>query len=234
MRFLVTRPDPEGTATAERLRALGHEVLCAPVMREDRLALPDGLDPRGWTTLAVTSARVAVILASLPVFENLRMLPAYAVGDRTAEALRATGFQTVRSASGAGADLAALIADAQPGARVVYPAAQDRAFDLSGALQALGVTCDTFDLYRMVPADALAPDILDALRAGQVDRILLYSRRTAEIFVDLLKQASALELLRNQHVVALSETVAAALPNFARVEVARQPTEVSLFEAAGA
>ncbi|MCG8401015.1 MAG: uroporphyrinogen-III synthase, partial [Firmicutes bacterium] len=32
MRLLVTRPEPDAEALAERLRALGHEVLVAPML----------------------------------------------------------------------------------------------------------------------------------------------------------------------------------------------------------
>ena len=33
MRLLVTRPEPEGGRTAARLRARGHEVVLAPLLR---------------------------------------------------------------------------------------------------------------------------------------------------------------------------------------------------------
>ena len=42
MRLLVTRPLPAGAATAERLRALGHDVTLAPLMATEAMAWTSG------------------------------------------------------------------------------------------------------------------------------------------------------------------------------------------------
>ena len=42
MRLLVTRPEPDAARTAEALRARGHEVLVAPLLRVETIAADFG------------------------------------------------------------------------------------------------------------------------------------------------------------------------------------------------
>ena len=55
MRLLVTRPEPDAARTAALLRARGHEVVLAPLLRIELLdfELPD--EP--WSAVVMTSAR---------------------------------------------------------------------------------------------------------------------------------------------------------------------------------
>ncbi len=107
VRLLVTRPEPDGERTAAALRARGHDVLVAPLLRRRRVdcELPDG--PYG--AVVMTSANAARAVARHPQREQLTALPAFTVGRHTAEAARAAGFRDVHSADGDKNDLVALL-----------------------------------------------------------------------------------------------------------------------------
>jgi uroporphyrinogen-III synthase len=108
MAILVTRPQPDNEATAVHLRARGFDVLLAPMLRFEPIALPDeaGAD---YAAVIVTSANALRAVDAQPAGRRLRDLPLFAVGDRTASAAREAGFGTVISAAGDGADLRNLV-----------------------------------------------------------------------------------------------------------------------------
>lgn len=108
MAILVTRPQPDNEATAASLRVRGFDVLLAPMLRFEPIALPDESDT-DYAAVIITSANALRAVESQPAGRRLRDLPLFAVGDRTASAARKAGFGTVISAGGDGADLRDLV-----------------------------------------------------------------------------------------------------------------------------
>lgn len=225
MHLLVTRPEPEAQATAERLRALGHTVTVAPLLAV-AFALPpeDAVEP---AAILVTSRNGVRALAGWPQLAGLLERPLFAVGDATAAAARIAGFQHVRSAAGDGAALAARVRmDVQPGAGpLLYVAARERAGNVAADLAAAGYDVRTVEAYRTEKAEQFAPDVAAALAAGDIDGALFYSRRTAEAFCEL----AVGQTVRLPHVFALSADVAAPLAGVgAAFHIATVPDEAHL------
>ena len=74
MRLLVTRPEPDNERTAAALRAQGHEVLLAPLLRIEPIADADlGAPP--WAAILLTSANGARAIAAHPRRGELIALP---------------------------------------------------------------------------------------------------------------------------------------------------------------
>src|SRR5262245_53688472 len=130
MRIMITRPEPDNERTAAQLRALGHDPLLAPVLRVQ--AVEDAEFGKGpWGAVAITSSNAARAIALHPRRQEIRNLPLFAVGHRTAEAAREAGFAQVESADGDVDALAKLIIDKAPDRRcLLYLAGQDRTGDL--------------------------------------------------------------------------------------------------------
>src|SRR5947209_250139 len=84
MRLLVTRPEPDGERTAAALRARGHEVTLAPLLRIEPVAFD--LPQQSFAAVVLTSANAARALAGHPARAALTALPALVVGGRSAEA----------------------------------------------------------------------------------------------------------------------------------------------------
>src|SRR5215510_3514062 len=102
MRVVVTRPQFDSERTAAALRARGHDVLVAPLMRVDPLTA----DLAGkWGAVIVTSANAVDAIAGNPARETLTKLPLFAVGRRSGEAARQASFANVMSAGGDVRDL---------------------------------------------------------------------------------------------------------------------------------
>ena len=112
---------------------------------------------------------------------------------------------------------------------LVYPAARDRADGLADGLATLGYDVRTIEAYRADAALRFAVAVRDALAAGTVDGVLLYSRRTAQAFRDLATAAGIGDRLAGLAYYVISRQVAEVLAGIpGRFHVAAHPDEDSL------
>ena len=228
MRLVVTRPQADSERTAAALRARGHEVLVAPLLRIE--PVPANFSG-GWGGVIVTSANALGAVANDPACKALFHLPLFAVGRRSAEAAREAGFTDVTSAGGDVRDLVRLIAERRPDASapLLYLAGEDRAADLVGELIMHGITAEMAVVYRAATAP-FPPELTAALSAGEVDAVLHFSRRSAENYLAGAAQAGvAGEALGVRH-ICLSAQIAAPLAEAgaSRIAIAPRPNEAAL------
>jgi uroporphyrinogen-III synthase len=235
VRLLVTRPEPDGERTAAALRARGHDVLVAALLRVEAVAdaeLGDGALRENWAGIVITSANAARALASHPRRAELMRLPLFAVGRRSAEAARAAGFGEVTSADGDARDLVRLVAARAAGAPLLYLAGEDRAVDLAAELAAHRVPVTTAVVYRTVKAAAFPPKLQRAFSAGLVDGVLHFSRRSAEAYLACAAAGDVLDRALAPLHYCLSPQVAEPLAaaGAATLRVAPRPDEAALLD----
>jgi uroporphyrinogen-III synthase len=225
MRLLVTRPDP--SRTAEALRAKGHDVIAAPLMRIESVAAEF---TGSFAGVLITSANAARALRGHPRRGELTRLPALTVGARSAEAARAAGFASVESADGALGDLVRLAAARFAGQRLIYLAGEDRAGNLAVELSPHGIAVETVVIYQAVALDALPAEAARALAENQLDAVLHYSRRSAATLLRLADAGGALNAALSLAHYCLSDEVAAPLREAGarRIFVAKTPAESEL------
>jgi uroporphyrinogen-III synthase len=190
---LVTRPGAQGAELARRLREFGADAIEAPTI------VVEGPEPDGPLDEAVREAAggrfawlvftsAAGVRAWFERGDALGIGPprgrAAAVGDATAEALRARG---VRPALVPAAFTTAALGEAFPSGsgRVLLARADLASADLEEAIRAKGWTPVRVEAYRVRNADALPQEGLDALREGRVDAVTFTSPSTVEGFVRL-------------------------------------------------
>jgi uroporphyrinogen-III synthase len=231
VRVLVTRPEPEGGRTATRLRARGHQVRLAPLLRIEPVRdARFGAGP--WSGIVFTSANAVRAVAAHRRFDEFAGLPAYAVGARTREAAMAAGFAEVASAEGDVDALARLVAATaeNAGRPLIYFAGSDRAGDLAGALSRVGQAVETVIAYRAVAVGDFDADLCAAIAGGAVDAVLHYSARTASAFVAAAKAAGLSDSAMKIRHLCLSAQVARPLAasGAAAVIVAAAPNEDAL------
>ncbi|WP_316230341.1 uroporphyrinogen-III synthase [Bradyrhizobium sp. SZCCHNR1051] len=235
MAVLVTRPAPDNERTASALRARGFEVLLAPMLRFEPVALPPdaGRDAAG---VIVTSSNALRAAAPQLRGSALLRLPLFAVGDRTAAAAREAGFTQVISAAADATALRDLIADSgvvvDAKATLLYLAGADISRDLASELAERGFDVVTQTVYRMAPVAALPRDVCAAFAANRIEAVLHYSRRSAAAFVAAIRtdgvEISALAVPHG----CLSANVAEVLreAGATQVTIAAHPDENDMLE----
>jgi uroporphyrinogen-III synthase len=238
MTLLVTRPHPDDETTAASLRARGFDVLCAPMLRFEPVAVHEDMNAR-YSAVIVTSANA--LRGVEPLLKGHRMLelPLFAVGDHTAAAARRAGFTHVVSAKGDAANLRDLVLaslrakELKKASTLLYLAGAEIARDLASELEESGFRVVAQTTYRMIAVKSLPSEARDAFAANQVEAVLHYSQRSARAFLDAARAAgveiSALAIPQ----CCISATVASVVRDAGatQVVVAATPDENALFEA---
>jgi len=231
MRLLVTRPEPDNERTAAALRAQGHDVLLAPLLRIT--PIPDAdLGAGPFAAILLTSANGARAVAEHRRRVELIALPLLAVGRSSAEAARAAGFADVTSADGDARDLMQLATArfARSPLPLLYLAGEDRSRELGGefAGELAGLPVRTAVVYRAAKAETFPPAARAALEQGRIQGVLHFSLRSVEGYIECARDFSE-QALKPVH-YCLSERAAEPLrqAGAANVRVARRPDEASL------
>lgn len=229
MRLLVTRPEPDAQRTATELRALGHEVTLAPLLRVE--VIPDAeLGAGPWAAILLTSANGARALAGHRRRAELTSLPVLAVGQSCAAAARAAGFSEVTSADGDGGDLARLAAArfADAAKPLLYLAGEDRARDLGGELAKQGQRVETVVVYRTVRAAAFPFNARAALESGEIDAVLHFSRRSVESYLDCARDLLGPALAPIHYCLSARASEPLKLAGAGKIRVAARPDEAGM------
>lgn len=226
MRILVVRAVEDTRRTASNLAALGHEAIVSPALEIRGLdfAIPN----EEFDALIATSAHA---LERVPNIRDLRA-PLFVVGKHAADAARAAGIDPAAVASDAKA-LASVLRERFPSrTRLLYFAGRDRKPDLEAALAAHDLRI--VETYAAERAECLTDEAKRLLVAGEVDAVLHYSRRSAEIFLALAEAAGAMDKARETRHVAISTDAAAPLRAAGcKVEIAATPDEAAMLALLG-
>lgn len=230
MRLLLTRPEADAERTAAALRARGHEVVIAPLLRIEAMADAD-IGPGPWAAIIITSANAALAIAAHKRVAELRALPVFTVGERSAQAMHDADFAEVTAAGGNVNDLARLVGQrVKHGALLLYLAGADRSGDLAGELSARRFAVRTVVIYRAIAAVTLPRGAVEALARG-IDGVLHFSRRSAQAYVNAVRAVGLSEAaLQKPAHFCLSAQVAEPLTRAgaADIRIALEPTEAAL------
>jgi len=222
---LLTRPRGASERFAAALRAEHGPVPITILPLMEIAPLGGTLDLEGVSALIFTSA------AGVGVFAELtpdRSLPAWCVGDRTAEAAREIGLRAT-SAGGDAAALITLMTEARPAGRLLHLRGAHVSVDLAERLARAGLRAEARAIYDQVQipqGDAFAA----ALAHDGPVIAPLFSPRSARIFAETAGGAPGV------CPVALSPAVRDALPQdlAARATIADSPDAPAMIRAMGA
>ena len=222
--ILLTRPASQGARFAAALRrrfpgvAVVESPLLAPVLLRPDL-------PAGVFDAVVFTSETGVASAA-PYRAHLPRL-AFCVGDRTAGAARAAGFDA-RSAAGDADALVAVLLHLRPG-RVIHLHGDETRGDVAGRLNAAGIAAAAAVTYRQ-EARALTPEAQALLQGGLPVVAPVFSPRTGALLSRAAEGTPAPIWL-----AALSPAVAESvrLPTARRI-VAARPDADAMLDAIGA
>ena len=223
---ILTRPREASERFAAQMRAAFGQVAVSIVPLMEIAPLGDGLDLEGVAALIFTSA------AGVEVFSTLtpdRSLPAWCVGDRTAEAARDIGLRAT-SAGGDAEALIALMAEARPEGRLLHLHGAHVSVGVAERLSRSGLRAEAraiYDQVRVPPGEAMNA----ALNHPGPILVPLFSPRSARLFAEAAEAAPG-----DIRPVAISAATRDALPEkLARqASIADAPDAAAMIRALGA
>jgi uroporphyrinogen-III synthase len=201
--LLLTRPEAQSRDLAGRLRAriqVDVPIVVSPILEIVPVQFDLPVDP---AFLVLTSVHGAEAVAGRKA--ALAGLPAWCVGDRTAEAARAAGLSAI-SAGGTVEDLLALLLRERPKGPGVYLRGGHVAANLADALRTAGIDTHDVVVYDQA-ARSLSSEALASLARPRPVILPVYSPRSARLLAAATDGAAAV-----LEIVALSPQVAEAWP----------------------
>ena len=230
MRVLITRHQQAAKSLKKDLIALGFLTLLEPLLCIEFLKC--SIRFKGVNAILVTSSNAARALALATKKRNIKI---YAVGDATALVLKKQGFSTVVSAKGNSLDLLNLVTDCvdPKKGKLLYVSGEEVASDFPKHLIGRGFTLERAILYRALPANDFSEGTIKSLQNNEIDFILLFSPRTAKIFVKLIVKIGLNEFCSTISAVCLSRSVACEVDqlHWHKMVIAKTPNHVSMIAA---
>jgi uroporphyrinogen-III synthase len=218
MKLIITRPQEDCASIADALRERGRDVVLSPLIKiTPRLNVEVPVLP--YQAVCLTSANAARHLP-LGVSRDLRV---FTLGAQSASAAGAAGFVHVEAKGGNVVGLAANVIRAlkPENGPLLYISGQETSGDLAGILRK-----DGFNVIRLVAYDAVPLQLaLSAAEVATCNGVLLYSKRSAKIWVEEIERLHFFPQLSH---FCLSAQVAQALPAQWPIRTAQEPTESSL------
>jgi uroporphyrinogen-III synthase len=229
MHFLLTRPEEDSKKLADRLKALGHEVTCRPLLTIEPLPAPE-IDLDNFQAVLFTSANGVRAFAQKCPY---REITCFSVGDATAATAKDAGFSTIYTAGGDVDKLAELIIHtldktAQP---LLHISGTAVAGNLSERLTKTGFQVHQHKLYTARKATRFSAATQALIQSGHITHMPFYSPRTAKTFVDIIQQEHLSAHLSKITALCLSSAVSNVINSHVwhGVLTAAQPDQHSLF-----
>ena len=227
MRVIVTRARADAERTAAALRARGHEPILSPVLEIVRTGAQ--IQPDQAQGLVATSAHAFEAIRAGEA-ASLAPLPLFVVGARTGQAAQRAGLAAPRVIAARASELAAQMAPAlTAGAGLLYLAGRDRKPDLEDALAHAGFRIDAAIVYEARAHETFSPEAEAALRQGEAEAVLHFSRRSAQLFLICAARAGLEDVAARLRHICISQDAAA--PSGPGAIIAPTPDSAGLFKA---
>ena len=230
--LLVTRPQPEADILAERLRGMGFETLIQPMLHIDFLDDVAALAPKE-TLQAILATSANGVRALARHRKHLSGdVPLLAIGKATAQEAHSRGFAPVSVASGDANSLVELAMQQcrRDAGELLHVCGRDISVDIVSLLQARDFSARRITLYEARASEHLDDTVITAIRKRYIKGILFYSRRTAEIWNELVCASGLREHCVDitAYCLAPSAADAAARLPFRDILTARNPGETEI------
>jgi len=223
-RIVITRPAEQAGELADRLAALGAEVLVAPAIEikplDDYAAVDKalrGIDRYAWLVLTSVNGVEALFARMDTAGLDGRALAAVrlaTIGRPTADALarRFLRADVVPETYTGAALAAAMTRDVSlAGKRVLLLRADIAGGQLPQALSQAGASCDDLPVYQTTKPASLPEDVVAHFRRGRVDWITFTSTSTVSNFFDLLAATACEELPERVRLASIGPVTSDAL-----------------------
>jgi uroporphyrinogen-III synthase len=223
---LITRPETPALALASLLQARGYETAIEPLLTIVSTNIPR---PQDKTDLVmITSGNACGALEQhLGLIDDLFAQPCYCVGPRTAEKVRALGFQNVISTTSDGAELAHFILRQEKPSSVLHICGQAIESKAATELQKEGWRLIGWPVYAATPVTHLSAMVKTQFENKKLNAVLVFSPRMAQTLKRLLHEAALEACCKSLAAICLSDAVAAELEPlpWRRLIAASAPTE---------
>jgi uroporphyrinogen-III synthase len=222
MRLIITRPEEDAAVLKAKLEGMGHSTSIVPLLKiAPRAAVQ--IPSKKYQFICATSANALKYYAASDV---LKEIPVLTVGPQSLAAAKAAGFKSCEAHGGNVLGLAGyIIKNFNPhSGPILYLSGAETSADLQALLKA-----GNFGVEKAVIYDAVVQTPVEISKAlAEADGVLLYSPRSARIWLDLITTSWLEKAAAAPIYFCLSENVAKTLPPRWQKRVAKTPDEAAM------
>jgi uroporphyrinogen-III synthase len=207
MNILITRPFIDAEDLMQKLFSLGHKIIHLPTLK----ILPSNtvsVDPSEFDAFIFTSANA---IRNLKLTSNSKNLHCFCVGSLTEKIARQAGFNSTSSAGGTVYALKNLIMisdNVNKNSKLAYFCGDNTSYDLDTELKKEGLKVKKIVNYQSELITDINNENKKLIELYPPDLIYVYSTRSAESFVAIVKNYSLSPLMTQSTVMCISEKVA--------------------------
>ncbi len=206
MNIIITRPLIDSEDLMGKLFSLGHKIIHVPTLKISKAEL-DPIDPEKYNAFIFTSANA---IRSLKLLKLDRNKLCFCVGAITEKIVRQQGFNNTISAGGTINALKNIIINSDNLDKkkvLAYICGDNITSNLDLELQKEGFQIKKIINYTSEKIKELNVDTNNLIKDHSPDIIFVYSKRSAESFIDLVKKYSLNGLMTGSKVMCISEKV---------------------------
>ena len=207
MNILITRPLIDAEDMMEKFFALGHKIIHLPTLKILPLAI-DPINPDEFDAFIFTSANA---IRKLKLNSNNKNLHCFCVGSLTEKIVRKAGFNNTSSAGGTVNALKNLIMISEKinkNSKLAYFCGDNISYNLDSELKKEGIKVKKIVNYSSEQIQDLNSENKKLIELYPPDLIFIYSSRSAQSFVAIVKNYSLGPLMTQSTVMCISEKVA--------------------------
>lgn len=202
MKILVTRPIDEAILLAEQLKSLGHEAIICPLLEIRYLSDVDFKQLSRYRAIIISSRNA--LKAILSVDKGLNLL---IVGKATTDFAKQLGFY---NSICVGRNIIELKESIQDINNLLYLSGED----VSDNLEGLPEKIDRLVVYKAIAVKEASKDFLEFMKGDVLKLVMLFSQRTAESFVSLVRTHQLGTFCKKLISLSISEKVAKVIEKF--------------------
>ena len=207
MNILITRPLIDAEDMMEKLFTLGHKIIHIPTLKIVPLAV-EPINSEEFDAFIITSANA---IRHLKWNSKNKNLHCFCVGSLTEKIVRQVGFNNTSSAGGTVNALKNLIMISEKinkNSKLAYFCGDNISYDLDSELKQEGIKVKKIVNYSSDLIKDLNSENKKLIELYPPDIIFIYSTRSAQSFVSIVKNYSLSPLMTQSIVMCISEKVA--------------------------
>ena len=231
MNILITRPLIDSEDLMGKFFSLGHKIIHIPTLKISPVKL-EPIDEEKYSAFIFTSANA---IRNLKVHKQDKSKLCFCVGAITEKIARMSGYNNTISAGGTVNALKNLIISSDQideKSKIAYFCGDNVSYDLDLELKKEGIKTNKIINYTSEKITDLNEENKKIIFSHPPDIIFVYSARSAESFVEIVKKHSLYPLMTDSKVMCISKKVADIfiINNWKKIEVFNPGDELSQLE----
>ena len=207
MNILITRPLIDAEDLMGKIFSLGHKIIHIPTLKISS-AKAETIDATQYTAFIFTSANA---IRNLKVIKQDKSKLCFCVGAITEKIARMSGYNNTISAGGTVNALKNLIISSSQineESKIAYFCGDNISYDLDLELKREGIKTNKIINYTSEKIIDLSEENKKIIESHPPDIILVYSIRSAQSFIEIVKNYSLYPLMTESTVMCISKKVA--------------------------